>query len=429
VAFFLLTSLALGAETPDSPISFGYRINARPEIWHNSDFDFETEDTTWLYRQNIRLISTARWDGMVVKASFQDVRVWGTEQSPPASADSLAGLHEGYFQVGTKDNKSLWLRVGRQAFNFGKGNLLSAANWNAYGLAHDGFRIHNEIDGFEWDLLGIQQTQSGILGTTCTDDPGTADDECVDFVSESVRTAGDQLWVLTGKASINEQLQIEPYLLALLENENADNLERKRHIYSPGLLLSGAVSPSLRYAVEGTYQKGQAAEDIDHEAWKAVVQIDWSEGPAGTRIRYEENSGDGDPADSVDNNIEPFYPANHGFRGWSDKVGGINSRTLSLEGRYSASDHITLKIVGHHFALSNPEGSWYQNSGAPMGVTPDGNTDSVLGEGIDAAVEWSPRKGESFRLVHAHMIPRGAGEKIAGSDSSSATYLWILLNK
>ena len=54
---------------------------------------------------------------MVVRASFQDVRTWGTETVQPASVDLLVGLHEGYFQLGTQDNSQFWVRVGRQAYN------------------------------------------------------------------------------------------------------------------------------------------------------------------------------------------------------------------------------------------------------------------------------------------------------------------------
>ena len=74
------------------------------------------------------------------------------------------------------------------------------------------------------------------------------------------------------------------------------------------------------------YQFGQSTEDIEHQAWKGVVEFDFATGPLGIKLHFEENSGDGDATDDVDNNFEAFFPNNHGYRGWADKIGGINSQ-------------------------------------------------------------------------------------------------------
>ncbi|MBM76384.1 MAG: hypothetical protein CMK59_13345 [Proteobacteria bacterium] len=428
--FLLLSNLSWASEQNDnSAVSFGYFINSRPTVAHNPDFNFDTKDSTWAYNQNIRLISTGTWDGFVVRASFQEARTWGSSPTPPFSADAIAGMHEGYLQVGTPDNSSLWLRVGRQAFNFGAGNILGGARWNFYGIAHDGFRIHNEYNQFSWDLLGIQQSGSSIFETSCQDDIETPDvDECETFSPETVRSAGDQLWIFTAKATVNKSLTVQPYVLFLSQNETVDDPDRNRQIYSPGLLLTGKLSSSIKYLVEGTYQTGQVNDDVDHSAWKAVLDLNWSSGPTGLRFHYENNSGDGNSNDSVNNDFVPFYPNNHAYRGLSDKVGGINSQDLLLEFRYAINDTFQVKTQAHHFALSNPDGHWYRNNGTSMGSASN-NDSSTIGEEIDLVLEWSPRKGETFRLVHAHLFPRGAGEEIAGSDSSSATYIWFLVSK
>ena len=345
--FFMLVSSTSFAEKPASTpaVTFGYFINSRPEIAHNPDFDFNTKDSTWAYRQNLRLISTGTWDGFVVRASFQDARVWGAESSPTFSSDTLVGMHEGYFQIGTADNTSLWLRVGRQAYNFGAGNILGGARWNPYGIAHDGFRIHNEYKQFSWDLLGIQQTNSTQFETTCEDDTNTTDvDECEGFASKSVRSAGDQLWILTGVADVNKSLKIQPYVLYLSQNATIDAPDRNRQIYSPGLLITGKLSPSVKYLAEGTYQLGQATDDVDPQRLESSGEARWSSGPTGLRFHYENNSGDGDSTDSVNNDFVPFYPNNHAFRGLADKIGGINSQDLLLEARYAVNDVFKSKL-------------------------------------------------------------------------------------
>ena len=182
--------------------------------------------------------------------------------------------------------------------------------------------------------------------------------------------------------------------------------------------------------MEGVYQFGQAAADIDHQAWKGVVEFDFATGPLGIKLHFEENSGDGDATDDVDNNFEAFFPNNHGYRGWADKIGGINSQDTFLELRYRLSDQFKLKAQAHHFALSNPTGSWYSFNGARVVGTPDGNnTTTGIGEEIDISLEWSPRKGESIRLTHAHFIPTGVGKELTAGDPSYMTYVWFLINK
>jgi hypothetical protein len=206
--------------------------------------------------------------------------------------------------------------------------------------------------------------------------------------------------------------------------------DRERRIYSPGLLLFGSLSDSLQFLLEGVYQVGQASEDIDHQAWKGVVEFDFSTGPFGVKLHFEENSGDGDSTDSVDNNFDAFYPNNHGYRGWADKIGGVNSQDTFLELRYRLSDQFKIKAQAHHFALSNPKGPWYNFNGSSIIGTPgSGNTTAGIGEEIDISLEWSLRKGESIRLTQAHFIPTGIGKEITAGDPSFITYVWFLINK
>ncbi len=418
--FFLMLLLSIAFAKETSPVSVGYRVNARPVIVHNPDFDSQTNDNTWFYLQNVRLITTGKWDGVKIRASVQDSRIWGEESSSILSQDSLIALHEGYFQLNTKNNDH-WVRVGRQAYSFGKGTVLSKANWNLYGLAYDGIRLHTSFNNMTWDFVASQQGKARTMESICIEN-------CDSFVAEEERTVGDHLLVLTNKTVVSPSVVVQPYMVMLFENASETDLERSRHIYSPGLLFSGTAG-SLDYFVEGLYQFGQESEEVDHRAWKAVADATWKKEQFGLGFRYEENSGDGDATDQVNNNLEPFFPPNHGHRGWADKVGSINSRDLAIRVSYQLTEQFKLKVQGHHFALSNVSGSWMQNNGSAHGVTPLNNTVSTLGEEVDLEIEWSPRKGESFRLTHAHFIPTGVGKEIGGSDRSSTTYLWIMLRK
>ena len=82
---FSLFSIAFAEPQVSNPlegIDMGYSIKVLPIIRFNADFDSATEDTTWKTMQTMRLITQKSWEGMVIRASFQDARIWGLESSP-----------------------------------------------------------------------------------------------------------------------------------------------------------------------------------------------------------------------------------------------------------------------------------------------------------------------------------------------------------
>ena len=105
-----LSAFAFAEE--EGNLDVGYRIALRPELYTNPDYNPATEnDSLFQTQQSIRLIVDSSWTNVKMRAAFQDVRHWGTEQTQAASTDALAGLFEGYFELGNED---LFLRAGRQ---------------------------------------------------------------------------------------------------------------------------------------------------------------------------------------------------------------------------------------------------------------------------------------------------------------------------
>ena len=88
-----------------------------------------------------------------------------------ASSDPSAGLHEGYFQFGTADNKTLWARVGRQEYDHNQGRFFWRAGWAIPGRAFDAIRIHNESGNLSGDLVGmVWKNAENHSETECIDD-------------------------------------------------------------------------------------------------------------------------------------------------------------------------------------------------------------------------------------------------------------------
>ena len=176
---------------------------------------------------------------MVACASFQDVRT-GVETVQPASADLLVGLHEGYFQLGTQDNSQFWVRVGRQAYNFGKANILGPANWNIYGLAHDGIRVHYQQDTFSLDILAVQQSNFRRFDSVCSLD------DCTDFESETITTNGDHSFYM--EKVISPKISSAPFTLIRMNQQKKVRIENVK--CDPGLLFFGNLSESFQFLLK-----------------------------------------------------------------------------------------------------------------------------------------------------------------------------------
>ena len=134
----LISAFAFAEDEGNLDVS--YRIALRPELYTNPDYNPATEnDSLFQTQQSIRLIVDSSWTNVKMRAAFQDVRMWGTEQTQAASTDALAGLFEGYFELGNED---LFLRTGRQIVSMHSEFLFAKANWNLYGRAFDGVTFH-----------------------------------------------------------------------------------------------------------------------------------------------------------------------------------------------------------------------------------------------------------------------------------------------
>jgi len=413
--FFSLMSLSFAGPQLDN-VDIGYNVRFLPIVRMNPDFEASTNDTKWKSLQTIRLETKKTWDHMIIKASFQDVRNWGQEPSPVLASDPFTGIYEGYVQLGSKDNRSFWVRTGRQEYTMHDGMLMWNRPWNPYGITFNGVRGHYEDGAFGIHTSAFVLQGQGSYETVCTAE------DCTDFVSESIASNGDFLYIVDATYGVNSKLTLLPYFLVLQQGATGSDAERKRNIFSPGLRLQGRLSPDLSYIAEGTYQFGNH-NDRSHQAWRANTSLAYTLEMMKFRLFYEERSGDGDATDDLSNDFEPFFSAGHRFRGFGDYVGSTNIRDIGVSIQGTQSRHFNAKVDYHFFQLSNPTGSWYALGNASRGI--GSGDDANLGHEIDIVLNWRPVPVCSLLLGHVFFIPTGEGERIEGGDLSMATYLWM----
>lgn len=408
---FSLFSLLMAAPND----SYTVRLEAKmiPIFRVNPDFNFDTDDSSWITQQNIRLVVQGKWDGIIVKGSFQDARLWGSESTPATSSSLRTSLHEGYVQMGTPDNRSFYVRAGRQEYKMYDGMMMFHRGWNLFNLAFHGVRAHYEqefasVDAAVFTLNGAQQ-----FTTTCE-----SVDDCT---PEDVHTLGDFMVLAHSDLNLHRKLHVQPYYLSMHQGPNEENPNRDRNIFSPGLRLKGKLNPSFGYILDHTQQFGVDGEN-DHRAWRVQATLKYTWDIFDTQLHFEERSGDGDTADDVLNNFEPFFGAGHKFRGFGDYIGLTNIRDISGRFKVSPSQHLSVLLDYHYFQLSNPTGSWF-TLGGTRGI--GSGDDAALGQEVDLVVQVYPYKKTSIKIGHALFVPMGEGRTLAGEDWSSSTYVWM----
>ncbi len=126
-------------------------------------------------------------------------------------------------------------------------------------------------------------------------------------------------WAIIGHwRKWSDALTIEPYYMGLKQRPAAENNNRERLIYSPGLRVYGWVS-NKRFNYDLTYTQ-QFGDDngLAHHAFAATAELGYKFSDLKSKPRvslfYGYVSGDKDPNDLENNRFERFF----GFaRPWS----------------------------------------------------------------------------------------------------------------
>lgn len=171
----------------------GFSVRPRYESINNTDFNKTTADNSNVVTGLTQFYLIADINPYVLfKATLQDSRIWGGEQSPAYTGTSrfelgtnggviydttkasqnqvpvlnTTSFREAFFDLRTPD-QSLRLRLGRQIIDFGDGRILGAANDNQIGNSSDGLRFtakygNNTLDTFG-TVVTAQYNSSGLV--------------------------------------------------------------------------------------------------------------------------------------------------------------------------------------------------------------------------------------------------------------------------
>lgn len=200
------------------------------------------------------------------------------------------------------NNRPIFLRFGRQHFEFLDKRLIGSNQWRNTTNTFIGFRasLGGEYNDFQVDLLALRPLKRVIHEFDRTD-----------FYRDFGAVIGHlRLW--------SKVITIEPYYLALNQRASLATGFKSKMIHSPGLRLYGIIFKSkFNYDFTGTNQFGND-QGLIHKAKMYTAEIGYKfislKSKPKISVFYGFASGDKDPFDKVNNRFERFY----GFsRPWS----------------------------------------------------------------------------------------------------------------
>ena len=383
--------------------------------WQSKLFNGET----WVQQQRMHLRSTVEWDGVEVYIDLMDARVWGSELSYKTNKDTLTNLYAGYVKIplGSIGGVEHTVQMGRQEIILNDQRYFAPGAWALGGRSFDALVLKGVWRDGLWQVAALQLNNGGTYARPETD----CTENC------NITSNGDYI-VIVNAVQQFETLNLKPYFIHQRNNPSESDLEIHRRVYSPGLLISGKMDRFF-YRMEGTYQWGQYSSTQSHLAWMGAGEFGLQKDRLKLSLYGEHNSGDNNPNDDVNNDLETFIGRYHGLRGWSDQVGGINLRDYSLRIQVPLHTKWLSKIEAHQFQMDQTNGSLYAFNGGLIGSATPNNTDRNLGKEVDLLFVHKPFDGIAMKWGHSIFVPEGVKQDLVGSEPIHFSYLWMTVQK
>ncbi len=366
------TALAVG----DWQITPVAEVRMRGEYRHDLD---DADQGTLVERA--RLGVDAANGPVEARVVVQDARglPLGDGPSPVAGPAAVAytGAYEAWVDAHTGPRAGTYLRVGRQAIQWGEGRLLGTSDWSATGRSLDAARARLTVGpGGEgaFELLGAVLV-----------DPSTPD---------SLDSYGELLGA-RAEWTFDPLLGLELYALVRLANDDpALNLGKTvRGQTDTGALRVHGASSGWTYGVEGAYQIGHADDpDLERSAFAVAAHVsDQLENVLWRPVFALGGAyASGDRSDGRTlTGFDPMLPDVHVWHGAMDLV------TWSNEVEVSASAGVTpwrdgrVGVEYRYLRLAEPSGAWTSDDLVTIGAATE-STKGDLGHEVDASVSWSP---------------------------------------
>ena len=419
---FLFISCSIAATAQTLEISG----ELRPRFEANYGFGAApTEDdvATFYVTQRSRINAGLYFENYSFYVSFQDIRVWGSDNvasnTGPNFSTGTSGVHQawGEFKFNSKSN----VRVGRQVFSYDQQRLLSARNWNQAALSYDAVRFHTQIKDIQLDLAVSYNNDS--------DKGSNAGFGVDDFNMTRIEYRLRTLNFLHLKKDFSKTFSLS-FLAMLTGYQKSDTCNV---IYLMGTYgFYGAFrNEGLEAKLNAYYQNGKSQKGLDMSAFMATAELKYHVNKGGAGIGGDYFSGNDVKKHSNSNkehNFDLLYGTRRGFLGYLNQYTLIKKDTKGggLIDIYpnvylKVCDKGKLDIAYHLFYLANPVAD-------PLS---EGRyLDGSLGSEIDVAYTHTFSKSIELSGGFCYYVRNETFDKIkyANPDNAEDPYFgWVML--
>ncbi len=367
-------------------------------------------------------------DPLRAVVEFEDARVYNSDFPRSNREVNEFELIQGYAELHFKDAlgyddrgnaRPAFIRAGRMAFEFLDRRLIGLNRWRNTTNNFQGFRASLGQDANDWalDLLALQP-----LTRLMTDFDKPNQDQWFSAAIGHWRQWSD---IVT----------IEPYYMALRQDADPSNGNRKRDIHGTGIRLYGWVGDTgVNYDLSGMYQFGRDGGQ-QHDAYMVTAELGYTfkQHPWKPRISafYGHVSGDQDPNDNKNNRFERFF----GFaRPWSSDDYMVPENLIAPKVKIEFEPIKGLKIDGGYsaFWLDSDTDRFRNLLGGANNRDQTGNSGDFLGHGLDIRARYNLTPYLAANVGYTHFtfgdFTRNRQEAANGSSSDDSDFVYVELS-
>ncbi len=352
----------------------------------------------WGIFERARLGLGAERGALRAQFTLQDAHAWGSP-SPigvlgTRSAFAQIGAHEAWVEARTASARPWFLRVGRQAFAWGDGRLLAAADWSPVGRSLDAARAHAAFGMIDVEAFAAILSSPTPLGVSAGDTFGPT-------------AAGAELYGAQAAWPIDPLLRVELTALARVARgshvaTDAARFSQARdsgETYTASLRASGD-HKGWKYAAEGAYQLGHAnggsfgSDGADRRAFalaayggKTLDALVWT-----PTVRLGGSYASGDDGGTTYKQFDPILPDLHVWHGAMD----VFSWSNMIEGHASVSvvpfTDTQFGVEYRYARMAESGGDWLGGYLNAIGRAPQSQS-AELGHEVDVGLRvrpWTP---------------------------------------
>lgn len=431
------------AASSDAVLGDQYNSNLPPAVANRAcDPGVDCAGDVWSMSERIRLGLAVDRGPVTAVLKLQDSRLLGG--SPYATLNELqlappgAGIapYEAYIDVHARTGRPMFLRIGRQAVQWGDGRLIGTNDFTLTGRSLDAARFGVELGDFDIEAM------AAILGYPYF---GLTSSEDAAATTGNAGTSGAQLY----------GLKITGHFLPLLHVEVIGLARLVRPPTGPFLwpsdtfVIDGRIFGDYRgfhYSLEAAYELGQVASYKDPKAaagsgvrslqapafagrieWETALPWHLTFGAQGAYASGDNGAAESTP-DKPMTRFDPILPdetTNHSKMSlytWSNLIeagGDLTARP---------AEEVSLTAGYRFVGLANPKGRWITGALATVGsgsCAADAaagckeNDSNILGHEIDAVIRVTPWDPITFQAGYGLFLLGDGGKTILANSGRS----------